>query len=264
MRSTWPVCLAAALVVAFILAPLVVIVGASFTTTPYIHFPPVGFTLEWYERLFRRDDFLESFWYSILIATLCTAIATPLGALAAIGIHRAEGRPREILQSFVMAPLVLPTVVTGVALLQFYQLMHVDWTLMGLVLGHVIITVPYVVRSVGAGLFGIDPAIEEAATSLGASASRVLLRVIMPNLSPALLVSVIFVFIVSFDQVTVSIFLSNADITPLPIRIFSYVEYSADPMVAAISAVLIVFAYALVWVLERKFGLDKVFGGNAK
>lgn len=264
MRTTWPIITAAVMVVVFILAPLIVITGASFTTTPYIAFPPVGFTLDWYARLFQRDDFLQSFWDSIIIATLCTAIATPVGALAAIGIHRYGGRTRELLQMFVMAPLILPTVVTGVALLQFYQVAHFDWTLMGLVLGHVIITLPYVIRSVGAGLFSIDPAIEEAATSLGASQIRVLLKVILPNLSASILVSVIFVFIVSFDQVTVSIFLSNSDITPLPIRIFSYVEFSADPMVAAISAVLILFAYALVWTLERSFGLDKVFGGNAK
>ena len=264
MRLNFPIILAAALVVVFILAPLLVIVGASFTTTPYIRFPPEGFTLQWYERLLQRSDFFESFLHSIVIAAACTAIATPLGALAAIDIHRISGRPREWLYSFVMAPLVLPTVVTGVALLQFYQVAYFDWTLAGLVLGHVIITIPYVVRSVGAGLFGIDPAIEEAAASLGASGRRVVLKILLPNLSPALLVSIIFVFIVSFDQVTVSIFLSGPDVTPLPIRIFSYVEYSADPMIAAVSALLIVFAYALVWALERSFGLDRVFGGGSR
>lgn len=264
MRLNLPIIISAALVVVFILAPLLVIVGASFTTTPYIRFPPIGFTLAWYERLLQRSDFFESFWHSIIIATACTAIATPLGALAAIGLHRLSGRTREMLYSFVMAPLVLPTVITGVALLQFYQVAYFDWTLAGLVLGHVLITIPYVVRSVGAGLYSIDPAMEEAAASLGASGPRIITRILLPNLSSALLVSIIFVFIISFDQVTVSIFLSGPDVTPLPIRIFSYVEFSADPMVAAVSALLIVFAYALVWVLERSFGLDKVFGGSSR
>jgi putative spermidine/putrescine transport system permease protein len=249
-------------VIAFILAPLVVIVGASFTTTSYIVFPPVGFTLDWYAKLLVRRDFYSSFWDSLIVALACTAIAVPAGALAAIGLHRASPATRVSLQSFIMSPLVLPTIITGVALLQFYQMVDFHFPVMGLILGHVIITIPYALRSVGAGLMGLDPALEEAAASLGATPLRILLRVLLPNLAPALLVSVIFVFIISFDQVTVSIFLSGADVMPLPIRIYSYIEFSLDPMVAAISTVLIVFAYVLVWVLERSFGLNRAFGSS--
>ena len=135
----------------------------------------------------------------------------------------------------------------------------VDAPFAGLVIGHIVITIPYVVRTVGAGLVRLDPAIEEAAESLGAGTARTLLRVTLPAIGPSILAAVIFVFITSFDQATVSIFLSGPDMMPLPVRILNYIEFAVDPMVAAVSALLIVFAFALVAVLQKVLGLDRAF-----
>lgn len=250
------------LVVAFLLAPLVVVIGGSVTETPFVRFPPEGVTARWYAQLAGRRDFIESFFDSLAIALACTALATFLGTLAAIALHRDDLRGRSLLRLFVMSPLVLPTVITGVALLQFYNLIALDQPFLGIVIGHVLITVPYVLRTVGAGLIGMEPQIEEAAESLGAGALRVLLKVTLPAIAPSVFVSTVFVFIVSFDQVTVSIFLAGAELMPLPIRIYSYIEFAIDPMVAAASTVLIVFAYLVVVLLERAFGLDRAFGGG--
>jgi len=248
------------LVIAFILGPLAIIIGGSFTTKPYVEFPPTGLTLRWYAQLMHRHDFLDSFVISIVIALACTAVALALGVLAAVGLHRHSFLARPAFQSFFMSPLVLPTVVTGVALLQFYYIANINAPLTGLIIGHIVITTPYVIRTVGAGLINLDPAIEEAAVSLGATNLRSMLRVTLPAIAPSIMAAAIFVFITSFDQVTVSIFLTGPDTMPLPIRIYTYIDFAVDPMVAAVSALLIIFSFALIAVLQWLLGLDRAFG----
>lgn len=249
------------LVVLFILGPLVVIVGGSFTETPYVAFPPQGFTLRWYEQLVHRGDFLQSFLLSVALATLCSVAAMGLGVAAVIGLQRGLGRGGgRLYRAFLMSPLVLPTIVTGVALLQFYYLLDLDAPFTGLLIGHVLITIPYVIRTVGAGLVGLDPAIEEAANSLGAGGLRTLLRVTLPAIAPSIMAAVIFVFITSFDQATVSIFLAGPDMMPLPVRIYNYIDFAVDPMVASVSTLLILFAFGVILLLQRLLGLDRAMG----
>ena len=244
------------LVVLFILGPLVVIIGGSFTETPYVAFPPVGFTLRWYEQLLHRGDFLQSFLVSVGLAALCCVGAMALGVTAAIGLHRHGVAASPLFRAFLMSPLVLPTIVTGVALLQFYYLIDLDAPLSGLLIGHVLITIPYVIRTVGAGLVGLDPAIEEAANSLGAGGMRTLLLVTLPAIAPSIMAAVIFVFITSFDQATVSIFLAGPDLMPLPVRIYTYIDFAVDPMVASVSTLLILFAFGLIALLQKLLGLN--------
>lgn len=250
------------LVVAFILGPLVVIIGGSFTETPYVAFPPTGFTLRWYEQLMHRTDFLQSFGISVLLALLCCAGSMVLGVAAVIGLHRHGFVGSRAFRAFLMSPLVLPTIVTGVALLQFYYLIDLDGPMTGLLIGHVLITVPYVVRTVGAGLVGLDPAIEEAAGSLGAGGLRTLMKVTLPAIAPSISAAVIFVFITSFDQATVSIFLAGPEMMPLPVRIYNYIDFAVDPMVASISTLLILFAFGIVALLQKVLGLDRAMGVN--
>ena len=256
----WMMGAAGWLVVLFILGPLIVIVGGSFTETPYVAFPPAGFTLRWYTQLLHRRDFLDSFVISLVLAALCSLGAMALGTAAAIGLHREEFAGRALYRAFLMSPLVLPTIVTGVALLQFYYLVDVDAPMTGLLIGHVLITIPYVIRTVGAGLAGLDPALEEAADSLGAGALRILFRVTLPAIAPSIMAAVIFVFITSFDQVTVSIFLAGPDVMPLPVRIYNYIDFAVDPMVAAVSTLLILFAFGLIALLQKMLGLNRAMG----
>lgn len=248
------------LVVLFILGPLVVIVGGSFTETPYVAFPPVGFTLRWYEQLMHRTDFLHSFIVSLVLAGLCSLCAMVLGTAAVIGLHRHGFAGSRLFRALLLSPLVLPTIVTGVALLQFYYLIDLDAPLAGLLAGHVLITIPYVVRTVGAGLVGLDPSIEEAAGSLGAGDMRTLWRVTLPAIAPSIMAAMIFVFITSFDQATVSIFLAGPDMMPLPVRIYTYIDFAVDPMVASVSALLILFAFGLIALLQKLLGLNRAMG----
>lgn len=248
------------MVVVWLLAPLFVIVAGSFTESPYATFPPVGFTLKWYAKLMGRADFLRSFIDSIILALVATGLAVMLGTIAAVAMSRAAFIGRELFRVLLMSPLILPTIVTGVALFQFSRAMGVSSNMVGLVIGHTLITLPYVIRTVGAAIVNLDPSFAEAAESLGARPVRVLLQVVMPAIAPAILVSTIFAFIVSFDQVTISIFLTGPDVMTLPIRIYTYIEFAIDPMINAVSTLLILFAYVLVVALERAFGLGNVFG----
>jgi putative spermidine/putrescine transport system permease protein len=250
------------LVVLFILGPLIVIIGGSFTQTPYVAFPPAGFTLRWYEQLLHRGDFLQSFLLSLGLAVLCSLCAMVLGVSAVMGLHRHGFTGQRLFRSFLMSPLVLPTIVTGVALLQFYYLIDMDAPFSGLLIGHILITIPYVVRTVGAGLTGLDPALEEAAGSLGAGALRILFRVTLPAIAPSIMAAMVFVFITSFDQATVSIFLAGPDTVPLPVRIYTYIDFAVDPMVAAVSTLLIIFAFGLIALLQKLLGLDKATGAG--
>jgi putative spermidine/putrescine transport system permease protein len=250
------------LVVLFILGPLIIIIGGSFTETPYVAFPPTGFTLRWYAQLMHRRDFLDSFIISLVLASLCSVGAMVLGITATIGLHRHGFTGQRLFRAFLMSPLVLPTIVTGVALLQFYYLIDMDAPMTGLLIGHVLITIPYVCRTVGAGLVGLDPAIEEAAESLGAGGLRTLLKVTLPAIAPSIMAAVIFVFITSFDQATVSIFLAGPDMMPLPVRIYAYIDFAVDPMVAAVSTLLIIFAFGIIALLQKMLGLDRAMGVN--
>lgn len=248
------------LVVLFLLGPLLVIMGGSFTETPFVAFPPRGFTLRWYAQLMHRPDFLAAFGFSVVLALLCCLGALLLGVPAAVGLHRHLRQGSwggATWRAFLVSPLVLPTVVTGVALLQLFTLADVDPSLPGLLAAHVLVTLPYVVRLVGAGLRALDPALEEAAESLGAGAARVLWRVTLPAVAPSAAAASILVFVTSFDQVTVSLFLAGPGAMPLPVRIYTYVDYAVDPMVAAVSTLMILFAFALVAVLQRVLGLDR-------
>lgn len=250
------------IVVLFILGPLVIIVGGSFTETPYVAFPPTGFTLRWYEQLMHRRDFLDSFITSLVLATLCSLGAMALGVSAVIGLHRHGFAAKRLFRAFLMSPLVLPTIVTGVALLQFYYLTDVDAPMTSLLIGHVLITIPYVIRTVGAGLVGLDPALEEAAGSLGAGSLRILFKVTLPAISPSIMAAIIFVFITSFDQATVSIFLAGPEVMPLPVRIYSYIDFAVDPMIAAVSTLLILFAFAIIALLQKLLGLSRAIGAD--
>jgi putative spermidine/putrescine transport system permease protein len=160
-----------------------------------------------------------------------------------------------------MSPLVLPGIVTGIALLQFFTAAGVVNSFGRLVLGHLVICTPYVIRSVSASLYGLDPALEEAARILGANGWRTFRRVVLPLLRPGLAAGLIFSFITSFDNVVVSLYLIGADTVTLPIRILTYLEWQFDPSIAAISTICAVTTTALVAVAETMTGMSRRLSG---
>ena len=249
------------LVAAFILAPIVVVVAVSLTDSPIPEFPPRGLTLRWYAHALSEDVFTTSALNSLWLATLATAIATPLALAAAYGLVRGRFRGRDAIQTLLLAPLVVPSLVIGLAILLAFSGMGVRDVGARLVGAHVLITFLYMVRTILASLARLDPAVEEAARTLCASALRCFVLVTLPLVRPGVVAGMLFAFIVSFDNVSLSLFLTNARTNTLPIAILNYVEYNFDPSVAAISTMLVAFSLGAALLVERLVGLRRVVGG---
>jgi putative spermidine/putrescine transport system permease protein len=248
------------LVAAILLAPLVAIMATSFTTLPYVSFPPVGFTWRWYGEAFSKLEFLQSLYLSVQIALPATLITTALGLPAAIGIVRYRFVGRELVNAIVLSPLVLPPVVIGIAMLQFYNQLSVGATFVGLIFGHVVITLPYAVRLIAAGITGLDPNAERAAQSLGASPVAAFYYVTLPVVFPAVLAGAVFAFITSFDDVSISLFLATPRMVTLPVRIFAFWDQPIVPWLIAICSIIIVWTVFLIALIERAVSINGLFG----
>jgi putative spermidine/putrescine transport system permease protein len=249
--------------VAALLLPLVVIVLTSFTTLGYVSFPPQGFTLRWYGEALRKGEFLESFYLSLAIAAVTAVVATGLGTPVAVALARHRFPGRALVNAFFMSPLILPTVVIGIALLQFYNRIGLGATSVSLILGHVIITTPYAIRLIMASLTGLDPSVEQAARNLGAPPLRAFLAVTLPRIVPGMMAGALFAFITSFDNVTISVFLATPRMVTLPVRIYNLWDQPIYPWLVAICSLVIVWTVLLIAIVERVVSVRGLFGGEA-
>lgn len=249
----------AALVYAFLLGPIVLVVIASFTPKTTLDFPPGGFSLRWYEKAFGYPPFRQAILTSLEVAVLATLLALAIGVPAALAIQRHRFAGREALQNFFLSPVMVPEIVLGLALLQHLLVafrLHVLWAL---VLGHAVILVPYAVRVTGASLAMSDPSVEEAARGLGAGPVTTFFRVTLPIMRPGILAASVLSLITSFNNVPLSLFLTGPGVSTLPIQMLIYVEFSFDPTVAAISTLLLLLTVGFAFLTERVVGLKHVF-----
>jgi putative spermidine/putrescine transport system permease protein len=244
-------------VIVFLQVPVLVVVLASFSTTSYLTIPPQGLTLAWFGKVLNDPTYLFAIRMSLILAVGSTFLSLVVGVPAAYAIHRKAVAGSDAIGAFLMAPLVMPAVVVGVALLQYYSLVGLRGNLLALLLAHVVITVPYIVRAALASLSGVDAALEEAARVLGATGIDTFRLVTLPLVAPGLVAGALFSFITSLDNVPVTIFLISGSQTTLPVLIFSSVEMGIDPSVAAVSTLLIVATGLILWIAERRTGFHR-------
>jgi putative spermidine/putrescine transport system permease protein len=242
-------------VLVFMLAPIAIVFVFALNPTPFIQFPPVGVSLRWFEKFFSARDFMHALGFSLEVAVLTTVAATVLGASAALAIARGNMPGSRIVLATVLSPLMLPAILTGLALFQSYVLLDVGRPLWGLVAGHTLVTIPYVVRTTLAVLHNFDTRLEEAAQNLGASPTRTFFEVTLPLVKPGVMAGAIFAFIVSFDQFPVSLFLVSPGNETLPITLFNYLKFDLDGTIGAASVVSILLAFLVVIALDRTVGL---------
>ncbi|MGH7427352.1 MAG: ABC transporter permease, partial [Candidatus Methylomirabilaceae bacterium] len=219
---------------------------------------PAGFSLRWYERLLASDEILRAARTSVIVATLATLGALALGVLTAFPLVRGRFRGRDAVLAFTLAPLMLPSIVLGIALLFFFGFLGVRLSLATLVASHILITFPYVARTCVAALVQVDPALEEAASNLGASVWQTLRHVTLPLLAPGLAVGAGFAFIESFDNLALSIFVAGQRQETLPMRLFQLLVSDIDPVVAAVSTALIATSFLLLFLVYRLAGFSQV------
>jgi len=247
------------LVYLFLLAPIVVVLLSSLTTTEYIVFPPKGITLRWYLELIEHAEFMQSFLLSVVVALGTSLVSTVIGTLASLAIVRRSFPGKTAIIQLIGSPLLIPSVVFGVALLQFYSWIGLAASPLALILGHIILTVPFVLRLVVASLVGFDRSIEQAARNLGAGPFTVFFRITLPMIKSGVIAGAIFSFITSFDDLTVALFIVSTDVVTLPVRIYTYMQYQYDPIITSVSSIMIVFTVVLMVVIEKVLGVGKVF-----
>ncbi|KSV62246.1 hypothetical protein N182_37540 [Sinorhizobium sp. GL2] len=240
----------AACVAIFIAAPLLVVVIVSFNEPAYTFFPPRSLSLKWYWAVLSTGPWLNSIMISAWLGVAAASCSSVLGALAAFGLHRSSFVGRDLIKSLFISPIVFPGVLMGIALLTTSSALRFNGTFLSLLLAHILISLPYSFRLVLAALPNLDRGVEEAAATLGASPATILWTVTLPMIGPAIAAGALFAFIISFDNVILSIFLSGPRTVTLPVQIFSYVQYSGDPSIAAISTLFMLVTLAMVGIVH--------------
>jgi putative spermidine/putrescine transport system permease protein len=255
--------IATVLIYFFLLAPIVIVVVAAFNSGAYLTFPPQGVSLRWFGAFFHSRPFTRSFIFSIELAAVATVLATLMGSGAAIYVARSRGRLLDLVRILMIAPLPVPGILTGIALLLFFYATGFatkGWPPM--VIGHTLICLPYVFLVVSAVLLGLDPSLVEAARNLGAGPFTAFWRVTLPIVKSGIISGAIFAFITSFDEFNISLLLSGVDTIPLPIQLFDFLRFSFDPTAAVVGTISIAMAFVVVVVTERLVGLESLYWGG--
>jgi putative spermidine/putrescine transport system permease protein len=250
-----------ALFVLFIVAPLLVVCLIAFTPQGFLSFPTSGPSLRWFTALLHNRDFVEAFWTSLILGVQSATLAVLLCIPAALAIARSTFPGRGALLALLQSPLMIPSVVLGIAFLRYFTAIGLGGTFAGLLVSHVIIIMPFALRTMLTALSAIDRRLDHAAASLGSSDIVTFRRIILPLMLPGIASGWVLAFITSFDEVTMSIFVASPRTTTLPVRLFLYIEDNIDPLVAAVSATLIGFAVVALVAIDRLFGIDRLFIG---
>jgi putative spermidine/putrescine transport system permease protein len=253
-----------ALFIGFIVAPLAIVCVVAFTPLGYISLPTDGLSLRWFAAILDNPRFVNAFWLSLALGLVSSVIATALALPAALAIARFRFPGRDAISAFLLSPLMIPHIVLGVAFLRFFSAVNINGTFSGLAMAHVIVILPFALRLVLASATGMDPAVERAAVSLGASRFTVFRRITLPLILPGIVSGWLLAFITSFDELTMSVFIASPSTTTLPVRMFLHIQDTIDPLVAAVSALMIAGTLLLMGVLDRLVGLERLFVGKGK
>ncbi|WP_236016769.1 ABC transporter permease [Salipiger abyssi] len=244
------------LVYAFLLAPIFVVVGASFNAGEFLTFPPQGLSFRWYVTFFHNEVFLRAIVTSLWIASVATVFSVVIGTMAAIYYVHFAGRRKEMIRVAALSPLLLPEILTAIALLFFlYDIGIGTKTMFGLLVGHVLLTLPFVFMNVSASLEGYDTDWSMAARSLGARPFTRFRRIVLPLIKPGLIGGALFSFVISFDVFTISLLLKSIGTATLPIQLFDYLKTNYTPEAAAVSTLSIVATVSVVVIVEKVVGL---------
>jgi putative spermidine/putrescine transport system permease protein len=238
-----------ALTVFYLLAPSLVIIPMSFTQARILSFPPEGFSFQWYQRMFTDPQWAAGIQHSAQVATLTAIVATVLGTLAALGLTRGRFPGRTLVNALALSPLIVPVVVIAIGMFALFVQWRIAGSLVGLVVAHTALALPFVIVNVGTSLRTMDRNLELAAANLGADPRRSFLHITLPLILPGVLAGAIFSFITSWDEVVVAIFMTSARYRTLPVEMWEQVRQVVDPTVAAVATTLLVVTTALLLIL---------------
>lgn len=254
-----------AIICFFILAPVFVVLAASVSPTPYLVFPPTGFTTKWFTDIVTLNQYWQGFKFSFQIAIIATILSVAIALVVALSIANTEFKGKAALQAFFLSPIILPELALALGLLQYFSQLGVVRGMLPLVLAHAVICAPYAIRTIQASASQLDPNLVDSALSLGAKPWRALFDITIPMVRPGLVAGAIMAFVISFDNVTISLFLSSPGSSPLPALLYNQAaESGLNTTLAAVSAMLIVFMLAMMLLIERLIGLETFAAGTVQ
>jgi putative spermidine/putrescine transport system permease protein len=233
-----------AMIAAFLIAPLLIVIPMSFSDSTLLQFPPLRLSLRWYRAYLGDHAWIDATWMSLKAGVLVALLSTSLGLAAAVGLVR--GRFGAALRSLVLSPLVVPVIILAVGLYYLYAYLHLNNTLTGLVLGHIVLTLPYVIVVVSASLEDLDRTWEQAALGLGATPFRAFRRITLPLIAPGVAVAFLFAFLTSFDEVVLAVFVTGPETTTLPRKMWEGIRFELNPTIAAVSTLLIAVSWSVI------------------
>src|SRR5690348_1091980 len=239
------VTIVAALVLLYLVFPILVVVPLSFSAGTYLSFPPPGFSLRWYENFLSRSDWLGAASLSLWVGGAVMVSATALGAPAALALVRSSFPCKNLLTGFIISPLIAPVIIVAIGIYFFYARLGLVGNPFALVIAHTALAVPFVVINVSATLQGFDERLEQAAMNLGATPWRTFWQVTFPIIRPGVLAGALFAFISSFDELVVALFVSGTSAVTLPRKMWESIRFEIDPTIAAVSTILVVLTGAL-------------------
>jgi ABC-type spermidine/putrescine transport system permease subunit II len=237
------------LVCLLLMAPIVIVVILAFSGEGYLQFPPTSFSLRWFVRFLGDPQWQASLWYSLVIGVIACTVATVLGFFAAYAFVRSDLAGKKLLLSLLLLPIIVPTVITSIAMYFLSARLHLVGNLLWIGICHAVIALPVVLLILLSALQGVDVNLERAALSLGASRARLFLKVVVPLAAPGLISAALFAFLASFDELIISLFLTGVRAQTLPVRIWNSLHMEIEPTIAAVSAFLIGIT-ALVLLLD--------------
>ncbi|UNK18690.1 ABC transporter permease [Paenibacillus sp. N3/727] len=240
----------------FLLGPLIIIMATSFGEGSVLKFPPEGFSLKWYQNIFEVDMFLTTFKVTIIVALVGNLIALLLGVPAAYALSRYQFKGKGLLNSIFISPILIPGVVLGFTMLKYLVVRFQLPVYTSLLIGHIVLMMPFIIRVIGSSLSNFDYSVEEASMSLGASRLKTFFTVVLPNIRSGLIAGVLLAFLESFNNVDISVFMTGPGVSTLPIQMLTYVENYFDPTIAAISVLLMMITALLMFSIERLMGLS--------
>ncbi|MBN9039399.1 MAG: ABC transporter permease [Rhizobiales bacterium] len=244
------------LIYLFLAAPIIIVVGASFNAGNFLTFPPQGLSLRWYVVFFHNDVFMRAIRTSLWVAAVTTCVSLVVGTMAALFYVQHAGRWKETVRVAMLAPLLLPEVLTAIALLFFVYAIGIGTrSMFGMVVGHVLMTLPFVFINVAASLESFDPDWDMAARSLGAGRWTRFRRIMLPLIKPGVIGGALFAFIISFDMFTISFLLKGIGTSTLPIQLFDYLRTNFTPEAAAVSTLSVLLTLGVVIVSDKVLGL---------
>lgn len=263
MRRLGPIALIFhAVFVIFILAPLVMVIAVSFTDKGYLSLPTDGLSLRWFRAILDNPSFIDAFWMSVWLAFISASIAVMIAIPSALAIARHKFPGRDFIAAFLLSPLMIPHLVLGVAFLQFYSKIGLGGSFYGLAAAHIVLITPYALRLALSAATGLSIEAEQAALTLGANRFTVFRKITLPLILPGVAGGWLLSFITSFDELTMSVFVASPSTQTLPVKMYHHITQTIDPLIASVSTILIVLTFFLMLILDRFYGLDKVFVGK--